>query len=109
RGSSHGCGDGRGWCVSSTGYRPRFSAPLVALGERNRLIHLGQRCLRMVPPVARPDTVELPAQAAQDGLAQSVAVASCLGAVVIGTVALDTEQVASGCLRIDHGQINAVP
>src|SRR5437016_5854080 len=30
------CGEVRGWCVSSMGYRPRFSVPLMALGERNR-------------------------------------------------------------------------
>jgi hypothetical protein len=32
-----------------------------------------------------------------------------LGAVVVGTVALDAEEIASRCLGIDDGQVDPVP
>ena len=51
---------------------------------------------RFVPVVRRPDTGELPAEAAQDRSAQTITIAGGRGGVIARPIALDPDQVTNG-------------
>src|SRR6185436_7534040 len=65
--------------------------------------------LAVAEPVGAPDAVKLPAEAAQDGLAQPVAVARPPGIMVVGAVALDAEKITAGRRRVDDRKVDPVP
>src|SRR5690606_6458725 len=81
-------------------------APRIAHGPGPG-IPLAERAGRIDPPVGGPEANNDPPQAAQDLLAQFVAVARRGAAVIGGAIALNTDQVASGGVGIDDAEVDA--
>ena len=53
--------------------------------------------------------MELPSETTKNSFAQLVAVAGGLCAVVVGTIALDAEEIAPRGSGVDHGKVDSVP
>ncbi|MBZ0232290.1 MAG: DNA2/NAM7 family helicase, partial [Deltaproteobacteria bacterium] len=81
-----------------------------AVGARgdDGVVEAGRLLLGVVPPVERPDAVEAPAEVAEDVRAEPIAIARGVGARVRRAVGLDAEDVATGVVGIDDGEIDAV-
>ena len=62
----------------------------------------------VMPPVGRPDAIELPSKAFENQLTKLVTVACGRGAMVGCAVAFDAKQIAVGHGGIEHSQINSV-
>lgn len=58
------------------------------------------------PPVGRPYTKQTPAEPFENLLTQSVAVSCRGGAVVSGTIALDSSKKFSFCIGVDHTEVD---
>src|SRR6185437_14521593 len=63
---------------------------------------------RIVEPVRRPHPNDFPALVVQDLLSQAIPVASALAAVIRGTVAFDSGQVALGKIRMADAEVDLV-